>query len=179
MNSEENLVRYKMILFGTVAVGKTSLLERFVNDKFEENYICTLGYNVYEKLISYTECTISLVIYDIGGQEGYRDLRKRYAQGAHTAFIIYDITNQDSFIDIIKWKSDLIEFAGNIPFIIIGNKMDLKDKRQVPKDKALKTSVELGALDFFETSAKTGNGIEDAFRQLAIKTYEFFKTQNT
>ncbi|HUX98207.1 MAG TPA: Rab family GTPase [Candidatus Deferrimicrobium sp.] len=176
MNSEEHLVRYKMILFGNAAVGKTSLLERFVNDKFEENYMCTLGYNVYEKLITHTECTISLVIYDIGGQEGYRDLRKRYAQGAHTAFIIYDITNQDSFTNIIKWKSDLIEFAGKIPFIVIGNKMDLKDKKQVSKDKALTASVEMGALAFFETSAKTGEGVEDAFRHLAIKTYELSKT---
>jgi len=167
----EKLMRYKLILFGNEGVGKTSLVERFVNDKFEENYIATLGYNVYEKRILYNNANISLMVYDIGGQERFSDLRKQYAKGANTAFLVFDVTDPNSFISIIKWKTDLNDFAGAIPFIIIGNKIDCVTERQVAKDEALKLCSVLGALAYYETSAKNGRGVEDAFYHLAVMTY--------
>jgi small GTP-binding protein len=166
------IVRYKMVLFGDSGTGKTSLVERFIHDKFEESYISTLGYNVYEKQMPYKDSVISLMIWDIGGQEKFRDLRKRYAEGAHAAFIVFDITTQQSFNNVTVWRKDLEEFAGKAPFILIGNKIDLDANRQVPKADAKKIASELGALDFFETSAKTGAGVENAFRMLATKTFD-------
>ena len=170
----QQVFAYKMILFGNEAVGKTSLVERFVNEKFEEAYHATLGYNVYEKQLPFLNFTVSLIIYDIGGQEKFRPLRKKYAEGANTAFIVYDITDRKSFDSISEWKSDLSEFAGNSPFFIIGNKLDLQAKRQVSTMEALKLSSILGAVNFFEGSAKTGEGVEDIFKLLAIKTYEYY-----
>jgi small GTP-binding protein len=170
----QRVFAYKMILFGNEAVGKTSLVERFVNEKFEEDYHATLGYNVYEKQLPFLNFTISLIIYDIGGQEKFRDLRKKYAEGANTAFIVYDITDRKSYDSLSAWKSDLSEFAGNIPFFIIGNKFDLQVNRQVPAMEALNASSILGAVNFFEVSAKTGEGVEDIFKLLAIKTYEYY-----
>ena len=170
MDSYEKFVRYKMVLFGNANVGKTSLVERFINDRFEENYISTLGYNVYEKQINYENSLISLMIFDIGGQEKFRDLRKKYAEGADTAFLVYDVTNPDSFASLEAWKTDLVEFAGEIPFIIIGNKNDLTSA--IPNEDAMQLSYKLGALDYFETSAKTGAGVEKAFNQLAVKSFE-------
>jgi small GTP-binding protein len=167
----EKLMRYKMILFGNEGVGKTSLVERFVNDKFEENYIATLGYNVYEKRILHNDSIISLMVYDIGGQERFDELRKRYSQGAHTAFIVYDVTDPNSFTNIRKWKTDLDEYVGSIPFIIIGNKIDLETERKIKIEDALKMCSMLGGLGYYETSAKNGKGVEDAFNQLAIMTY--------
>jgi len=172
----EKLMRYKMILFGNEGVGKTSLVERFINDKFEQNYLATLGYNVYEKRILHNDTLISLMIYDIGGQERFSALRKQYAKGANTAFIVFDVTDPNSFTSIIKWKTDLNEFAGPIPFIIIGNKIDLETERQVTKEEALKLCTLLGALAYYETSAKTGKGIEDAFYHLTIMTYTCYST---
>ncbi len=163
-----------MVLFGNIAVGKTSLVERFINKKFEEDLFSTLGYNVYEKRMSFSNFTIRLMIFDIGGQERFRDLRKKYATGANTSFIVYDITDFDSFNNIKKWKNDLYTFSGPIPFIIIGNKTDLQANRQVPLSEATDLGATLGALDVFETSAKTGDGVEDAFKQLATKTYEYY-----
>ena len=172
MGSSTRTFRYKMILFGDESVGKTSLVERFINDKFEESYISTLGYNLYQKQINYENSTIFLMIFDIGGQEKFRNLRSKYAEGADTAFLIYDVTRPESFDNIYKWRNELKEFAGDIPFIIIGNKNDLKSEILVPKENALKVAYELGALDFFETSAKTGEGVENAFTQLAIETFK-------
>lgn len=167
----EDLYRFKLVLFGNERVGKTSLVDRYVNDKFEKDYISTLGYNVFEKRIMHRNCEISLMIYDIGGQEKFRQLRQKYAEGANTALIVYDITNRESFENIPNWHRDLLEFAGDIPFIVIGNKVDLVDERKVSYDEAVTLSSQLGAQDFFETSAKTGQGVENCFQKIAIDTY--------
>lgn len=172
MESDEQVFRYKMVLFGNTNVGKTSLVERFINDKFEENYLSTLGYNVYEKWVSYDGKILSLMIYDIGGQERFAELRMKYAQGANTAFIVYDITDKLSFASLKNWRMDLFQFAGEIPFIIIGNKKDREDAREVPMELAVEYAQELGAQKFLETSARTGEGVEEAFKELAITTYQ-------
>jgi len=161
-----------MVLFGNASVGKTSLVERYINDKFEPNYMSTLGYNVYEKQIPHNNLVISLMIYDVGGQEQFRDLRKKYAEGANTAFIIFDITNRDSYEKVTDWKHNLFNFAGEIPFIIIGNKSDLVADRKVTFEEAMELSYQLGALDFLETSAKTGSEVNRAFHNLTINTYK-------
>lgn len=166
------LFRYKMILFGSSGVGKSSLVRRYVQNIFEEDYVATLGYNVFEKRINHEDISISLIIYDVGGQEKFSEIREKYAKGAAMALIIYDVTNGESFNALPSWKKDLHQFAGEIPFIIVGNKVDLKADRQVLKDEAKQVSLELKALDFFETSAKTGEGVEEAFNQLAIMTYK-------
>ena len=177
MDFARKIMRYKMILFGNEGVGKTSLVERFANNRYNENYISTLGYNVFEKNIVYHgSIIISLMIYDIGGQERFTKLRRKYAEGANTAFIVFDITDSNSFLNLLKWKNDLMEFAGSIPFVIIGNKIDLQTHRQVARDDALKMCTLLGALAYYETSAKNGKGVEDAFFQLAVVTYNSYSS---
>ena len=85
--------------------------------------------------------------------------------------VIYDVTDKSSFGNVINWRNDLLEFSGDIPFIIIGNKIDLPNK-EVPTEQLQDLANQLNAIKAFETSAKTGEGIEDAFNQLAIKTHE-------
>ena len=172
---DQELIRYKMIMFGSISVGKTSLVNRYVNNKFEPSYISTLGYNVYEKQIPHNNVILSIMIYDVGGQEQFRDLRRKYAEGANTAFIIYDITNRESFEKIADWKHNLFLFAGEIPFIIIGNKLDLEEERKVTFKEGMELSYQLGALEYVETSAKTGTDVEKAFIDLSINTYKSYK----
>ncbi|MHA1309721.1 MAG: Rab family GTPase [Candidatus Helarchaeota archaeon] len=178
MENETNTMRYKMVLFGNEKVGKTSLVERFINNRFIEDYLYNLGYNIYEKIISYQKYLISLMIYDIGGQEKFDVVRKIYARGADTAFIIYDITNKKSFNNLKKWRDDLYKYAGIIPFMIIGNKIDLENKRKVSKQELINTSKELNAIGYFETSAKTGEYVDMAFNQLAIETLKTHLSKN-
>ena len=161
--------RFKLILFGSPAVGKTSIIERYVNNRFEEEYISTLGYNVFEKNINFSDNNISFMIFDIGGQEQFVELRKKYAAGARAALIVFDLTNRDTFNEVKKWHADLINFADNASFILVGNKVDLENLRQVQTDEGVQLAQELGAEGFFETSAKTNIEIDNTFHKLAEK----------
>ncbi|MHA1379484.1 MAG: Rab family GTPase [Candidatus Helarchaeota archaeon] len=161
------LYGFKLILFGNQAVGKTSLVQRYVNNKFEQEYISTLGYNVFEKLFEIKDNKMSLMIYDIGGQERFDDLRRQYALGAKAAFIVYDITDRESFENVRKWSSDLAEFTDDALFVLIGNKLDLEESRVVSTEEGRNMAAEVGAESFFETSAKTGHEVNNAFVKIA------------
>ncbi|NVM02274.1 MAG: GTP-binding protein [Candidatus Helarchaeota archaeon] len=159
--------RFKLILFGNIAVGKTSIIDRYVNNKFENEYISTMGYNVFEKTIDINGNSVSFMIFDIGGQEKFEELRKKYAEGANVALLVYDITNRESFTNIKKWHQDLINFTDNAFFILIGNKVDLEEARQVQMNEGADLAKEIQASGFFETSAKTNVEINNAFYKLA------------
>ena len=163
-------IKYKMILFGAEGVGKTSLVNRFVNDKFDANYTSTLGYNVYEKIICLDRFRISLMIFDFGGQEQFKGLRMKMSEGADTAFLVFDVCDKDSFNKLSEWKFELFDVAGDIPYILVGNKIDLTQERQVLREEGEKLSKTFGAISFIETSAKTGEFVEDAFSLLARLT---------
>ncbi|MFX0136622.1 MAG: Rab family GTPase [Candidatus Hodarchaeota archaeon] len=159
--------RFKIILYGNVAVGKTSIVNRYVNNKFEQDYISTLGYNVLEKIIETKGARISFLIFDIGGQEQFTELRKQYSKGANAALIMYDITNRESFDNVRNWVSDLMEFTDNARFVLIGNKVDLEDQRAVTAEEGAILADQLFADGFFETSAKENIGIDKAFLKFA------------
>jgi len=172
----EPIFRYKLVLFGNITVGKTSIIERYVNDKFQNEYISTLGYNVFEKMIKINKDSLSFVIFDIGGQEQFEELRKKYAAGANVALLVYSITDRDSFNNIRNWHRDLENFTNNAIFVLVGNKVDLEDMRQVQKTEGIDLARELNAIGFFETSAKTNEEIDNVFIELAHKLLEKNKT---
>ena len=163
-------IKYKMIIFGAQGVGKTSLVQRFVSDKFEANYDSTLGHNVYEKLINLDKFKISLIIFDFGGQEQFKGLRKKMSEGADTAFLVYDVSDKKTFDELSEWRFELFDVADDIPFIIVGNKIDLVEERRVMKEDAENLSKKFGAISYLETSAKTGEFVNDAFTILTRET---------
>ncbi|MFX0136623.1 MAG: Rab family GTPase [Candidatus Hodarchaeota archaeon] len=162
-----NSYRLKLVLFGNPAVGKTSLIQRYINNKFEHEYLSTLGYNVYEKRLDFGNDNIIFVIFDIGGQEKFRELRQKYAAGANAALLVYAINNRESFENIPNWYNDLKAFTNNAHFVIVGNKVDLEHERQVSREEAENLALQLQADGFFETSAKEDIMINETFSNFA------------
>jgi small GTP-binding protein len=162
----------KVIVCGDYKVGKTSLIRRFVDNSFAENYIATIGVDITKKEIKIQDdCTIDFIIWDIGGQiQQMAPYRKRFYNGANAALIVFDKTRKDSFDHIQIWLDDISRELGNerIPKILVGNKSDLTQDIQVSSEE-LKQLAEKLNLEFIETSAKTSENVEEAFKYIAYK----------
>ncbi|MFX1429583.1 MAG: Rab family GTPase, partial [Promethearchaeota archaeon] len=165
---------FKFIIIGDHNVGKSSIIRRFAEDRFLENYRATIGLNIISHNFESFGNRINISLWDIGAQEYFRRYRKTYYNGAQAAFIVFDITNDKSFENVINWFNELIQFIDNksLPVIIIGNKKDLTIKRKINKQDALKLTKSLNDASktnilYLETSALTGENIEDAFRLIS------------
>ncbi|MFW9942575.1 MAG: Rab family GTPase [Candidatus Thorarchaeota archaeon] len=162
---------FKVILIGGGAVGKTSLLHRFVENKFSFRYKLTIGADFLSKVIEEypnPDTTCKLQIWDIGGQERYKFLRSSFFNGANGALVVFDVSRWHTYEELDEWISDLQEFAGeNVPFILIGNKVDLIEDVYGEYDKESAEQFAKSQNTFYvETSAKTGENVEDAFLNL-------------
>ena len=159
----------KICLLGEAAVGKTSLVYRFIENKFRDNYKSTLGVNLLKKdMVIDGYGGVSAQIWDLGGQESFRSLRKLYLEGANGAFVIFDTTKRKTFDKLDEWIQSFKESRGNRPLLLIGNKIDLIDKQKV-EESEVKEYAEKNSTDFILTSAKTGENVEKAFKGL-VKT---------
>ncbi len=163
--------KFKICLLGETSVGKTSLVYRFIENKFREDYKSTLGVNILQKLLEIDDNSVSTNIWDLGGQENFRRLRKLYLDGSMGALVIFDLTNRESFEKLGSWIKDFRGQRGEKPFCLIGNKADLKDQIVVTEEETRLLSKEHG-VEFIITSAKTGENVEEAFVNLAKKVLE-------
>jgi small GTP-binding protein len=158
---------FKVIFLGDAAVGKTSIVAKHVTATFRENYIPSLGANITSREYNIEGKDITLMIWDIAAQEAFSKVRQQYYNGAKAAFIVYDVTRPGTFENVVFWHDDLISIIRKkIPMILIGNKTDLRAVVQIQSGKRL--ADDLGA-DFIETSAKTGENIEQAFEKVIRK----------
>ena len=157
----EEVYVQKLIIVGDPAVGKTSLLLRYVEDRFEEEYLSTIGVDFYMQTLTIDKSEIKLQIWDTGGQEKFANIRPGYYTGAAGAVIVFDATNPDSFHNLEKWMVEVRKYRPNIPLVIAQNKVDLE--RVVPKDD-VKSFIETYNIPVFETSAKDNLNIESMFR---------------
>ncbi len=163
---------YKIIIIGDSGVGKSNILGRYLHDEFKEDTKSTVGVEFGSKKMQIESATIKLQIWDTAGQERYRSITSAYYKGAKGAFIVYDITRKNTFDNIDKWISDLkLNGDQNICIIILGNKSDLNDQREVSKDEAMK-KAELHKTAFLETSAYNGDNIAKAFDELIEEIYK-------
>ena len=127
------IYKFKFIIIGDSSVGKTSIIRRFVENKFTLDYRATLGLNVLSHSIKFYGNEVSLSLWDVGAQEYFKRFRKTYYVGAQAAFIVFDVCNRESFDNVKIWYKELDEFLGNknIPITIVGNKVDLSGQRIV------------------------------------------------
>ncbi|MHA2429740.1 MAG: GTP-binding protein [Promethearchaeota archaeon] len=163
----------KLILTGDFKVGKTSLIRRFVENNFKEDYISTIGVEISKKSIIMDENTkLSFVLWDIGGQIGQiRPYRQRFYEGANAAFIVVDRT-RDHLDSIKTWLEDIKDsIPNNIPIVIVGNKSDLNEKIVITEEQ-IKVIAKHLDLHFIVTSAKTGENVNEAFLYIAYRFIE-------
>jgi Ras-related protein Rab-21 len=159
----------KICLLGEANVGKTSLVYRFIENKFKDNYKSTLGVNLLKKdmdLKGYGD--VSAQIWDLGGQdlggqESFRSLRRLYLEGANGALVIYDCTNRKTFEKLHEWIQDFKDARGDEPLVLIGNKNDLTNKIKITESEASEFAKSYN-MEFLFTSAKTGSNVESQKR---------------
>ncbi len=167
--------KFKFIIVGDKAVGKSSIVRRFVENKFSLDYRSTLGLNVLSHSMNFYGNEVSFLLWDLGGQDYFKRFRKTYYTGTQAAFIVFDVCERVTFINIKKWYEELKEFLGNknIPIVIVGNKIDLSDLRSVQYKEGIALVDELSQqnsdsdFSYIETSALTGENIGDAFSLIA------------
>jgi len=158
---------FKFIIIGDAGAGKSCLLHQFIENKFKKGTSHTIGVEFGSKIIQVGGRTIKLQIWDTAGQERYRSVTRSYYRGAAGALIAYDITNRESYNHLMHWLADARTLArADISIITIGNKCDLKDKRAVTYLEASRAAQENDVL-FLETSALTGEGVEEVFIKVA------------
>ena len=159
----DDIPHYKIIFLGDQYVGKSSILNRFYQDKFEPDYQATIGLDFHSKNTEINGESIRLLLYDTAGQEKFKSLIPMYIRDANIILVVYDITVKESFIHTEHWVNETKDLRReDAIFALIGNKTDLEDKRQVTSKEAEDFANEKGFI-FHEVSAKTGDGVEDLF----------------
>ena len=165
----------QILLIGDSSVGKTSLIQRYANGIFKEEYLATVGLDYYTKQEMINDITVLVKLWDTAGQERFKALTPNYFRNAEGVVLAYDVTNSESFDNLKFWinsiKSNLGEKNIFIPIIIIGNKIDMEDMRDITKEDASKFAKE-NNYKYFETSAKTGQGVDEAIRDLVNQILE-------
>ena len=154
---------FKYIIVGDSSVGKSNLLMKFAHNKFTEDYQATIGVEFGTKNIEYDNQIYRIQIWDTAGQENFRSITRAYFKNCVCAMVVYDITSSESFQNVQNWIQDIRQQSPKtVSIILIGNKIDLEDKRVINFDEGNEFAMNNGII-FGETSAKTGDGIEDIF----------------
>ncbi|KAI0318819.1 ras-domain-containing protein [Amylostereum chailletii] len=166
--SSGTLKRTKIVLLGDQSVGKTSLITRFMYDTFDNTYQATIGIDFLSKTLYLDDRTVRLQLWDTAGQERFRSLIPSYIRDSTVAIVVFDITNRQSFMSTSKWIDDVRSERGNdVMVVLVGNKADLSDKRQVTLEEATAKSQQLNIM-FMETSAKAGHNVKSLFKKIAM-----------
>ena len=166
--------KYKLIFLGDQNVGKSCILNRFMNDTFTEEYQATIGLDFQSKNVQIDNQDIHLLLYDTAGQEKFRSLIPMYTRDSNIILLVYEINNKDSFIHLPDWLNDLSNVnKEDVIFALVGNKIDLEEKREVSTEEG-KSYAEQNGFIFHEVSAKTGEGFselfyKDLFEKIRIK----------
>ena len=164
---------YKILLLGDSTVGKTCFLLRYVDDSFLDLHMATIGLDYRLKtLILEEQKIVKVQLWDTAGQDKFRAITRNYYKGASGIILIFDVTNIKSYENIKKWINEIKEeISEKVAIVLIGNKIDNMQERKISKEQGDKLASEIG-VKFFETSAKTGEGINESVFFLVKKIFE-------
>lgn len=169
------LNKYKLVFLGEQAVGKTSVITRFMYDTFDAAYKVTIGIDFVSKTMYLEDRIVRLQLWDTAGQERFRSLIPSYIRDSSVAVVVYDITNRASFLNTDQWIEDITSERGSdVVIMLVGNKTDLQENlRQVSVEEGKAKAKQLGSstdegIMFIETSAKAGFNVKALFKKLAL-----------
>jgi len=163
---------FKYIIVGDTAVGKSCLLLRFTDNRFQAQHDLTIGVEFGSRTIMIDGNQVKLQIWDTAGQEKFRSITRSYYRGASGALLVYDITRRETFEHLTSWLEDCRKCSSNnIVIILVGNKSDMDASRQVTREEG-ETFAQKNGLHFIETSAKTAEKVEEAFVETAREIYQ-------
>lgn len=169
MTSDLNTHAFKVVVVGASGVGKTAIVQHLLTGNFREDCQPTIGVEFKSYTIQSESESVKLQIWDTAGQERFRSVSKAYFRNALGAILMFDLTNRQSFDDLGMWINDLNTLcAPNAYIILIGNKLDLRDDRQIVESEA-QAFAQRYNLIYLETSAKNGDNVSDAFARLGTE----------
>ena len=170
---------FKISIIGDGGVGKTSLIKKFTKGTFERDYIKTIGaqFSRYDKQIDGD--LINLIFWDIAGQDDFNFLHPLFYKESRAGIIVFSLEEnelgKDSFLHIKNWYDELYKYCGNIPVVLFANKVDLIEKNDINNSKIQELVKGFNFLGYYITSAKTGQGVLDAFNSIIEKLYYTYK----
>ena len=179
MESEEEFeCSIKLLIVGDTNVGKTNFIYRFIENKFVPNYMATTGIDLKTTTIEINGKKIRIQLWDTAGQEKYRSITKNLFLKVQGILAVFDITNENSFLNLKTWMKSIKEECGShIKVIIVGNKSDLEEQRAISKNEAISYAKE-EKVEYIEASPKTGENIKNAIKKKKKKVMENMETTN-
>lgn len=179
MSAESHKFSFKITVVGDGGVGKTSLIRKFTQDSFSEDYIKTIGAQFSKLTKILNEDIINIIFWDIAGQNDLTFLRPSFYRNSNAAIIVYSLEDnelgKESIENIGKWSDDVQHFCGAIPLMIFANKVDLVKENAVKQDLIQEKMKKYNFLGLYLTSAKTGYGVILAFEKIIEELYQEFK----
>ena len=181
-NEQQNKYEYifKIILIGSSSVGKSSILQRYIQKVFNESYSCTIGVDFFMKSLDIGEKSIKLQLWDTAGTEKFRSITTGYYRGTNAAFVVFDLTSKPTFDCLDEWIQNYYKYSNpdsekNV--VLIGNKSDLVNRREV-NEEDIEKFANNNNLMYFETSAKDGKNIDECFYFIAEKLLKQFENKD-
>ena len=178
MNDEEKKdsdLTIKLLLIGNAFVGKTLIVQKFIDNTFSKTTLSTIGVDLQSKIIDINGKKVKYLIWDTAGEDRMKTMTYSYYRGCHVILIVYDVTDQKSFQNVTTWVECVDKFAkSNVLRILVGNKTDLEDKRVISTDEGKKLA-EANGLKFYEISALKITGLYEMFEDIAKEYVEIYE----
>jgi small GTP-binding protein len=163
----------KILTLGDTLVGKSSIVLRFSDNRFDDNQLATIGIDYKTKYIKVKDASVKVLLWDTAGQEKFRNIARQYYKGANGVLLIYDVCDRKTYERIGFWMDELKQNneIEQLYIISVGNKIDLEEKRVVAREEAEKYAED-NNINYLEVSAKTGEGILDLFNEVTKGTMD-------